>query len=90
MVSTTVMVCKSSLSVSGRGGLCDRILTLSITLVDRIVEKYVVGSMSVLTDREVTVAVMKSVMVAVETRVIVSTIVRVCVSSTVIVCSGRS
>lgn len=63
------------------------VMVLSITLVDRIVEKYVVGSTSVLTDREVTVAVMKSVMVAVETRVIVSTIVRVCVSSTVIVSS---
>ena len=45
----------------------DRLLTLSITRVDSTVEKYVVGSMSVLMDREVTVAVMKSVAVAVET-----------------------
>ena len=35
--------------------------------MDSSVEKYVVGSISVLTDTEVTVAVMKSVAVAVET-----------------------
>jgi hypothetical protein len=45
----------------------DRLLTLSITRVDSTVEKYVVGSMSVLMDTEVTVAVLKSVAVAVET-----------------------
>jgi len=46
---------------------CDGLLTLSITRVDSTVEKYVVGLMTVLTDREVTVAVLKSVAVAVET-----------------------
>lgn len=35
--------------------------------MDSTVEKYVVGSMSVLTEMEVTVAVIKSVAVAVET-----------------------
>jgi len=43
------------------------VMVLSITRVDSTVEKYVVGSMSVLTEKEVTVAVIKSVAVAVET-----------------------
>jgi len=43
------------------------VMVLSITRVESTVEKYVVGSMSVLTETEVTVAVIKSVAVAVDT-----------------------